>query len=123
MPEVMDNIEPGTHQKEQEVAYQTIKQIAADNEHNGKLDILRIKNSVELAVGISYIHVKKCIKPNNITKKYIDKKTAQKTNKKAAPFPSHKSEGRSEHNEQIRNNSSECKGLKHRTLQEKTYKY
>lgn len=112
-------MEPCPHQEHQDITDEAVKQVAADNQNNGQLYVFREKNMVKFPVGISYIHVQQGMEADNFPEKNIYQQPAKKTDGQPGLFPPHKSEGRSQHNEQVGDNPSEGQCMEYGTLQQK----
>ncbi len=122
MDKVVTEIKFSTQQKQNDIADNAIKKVAAENQRDRQLDIFRIKDDAEFSVGIADIHIYQRIKADNGTKKDIHEQTAEKADEQTIFLAPHKTERGGQYDQEIRNNAAKSECAENGALHQETYK-
>ena len=119
MEKVIGEFKPATKHKSQNIAYDSIGQVAYDDQSQRKLDVLRVENLAELPVQKAYVHQQQRVKAQEAAEKDIAEKPAEETDQQPLPLPPHEPEGGGQYDHKVRYDARKAQAVKDAALQDK----
>ena len=119
MGKVIWKLQSVSEKKQEEVDDKIIQKITGCDQYHWQLEILREKEFAEKSVQVPDVHKKQGITAQDLSIKYIDQCTTQKTDVHALLFSAHEAKGSCHDDQKIRCDSQKRYRLKQRRLQQK----
>ena len=118
----MKKCEPASHDKHDHVRSQSIDQFAGRDQTQRQLNIVSVKDPVELSIAIADVHINDRMHAKKSSIENIFQQPTEKSYDHAFFPTAHKPEGSCQNDHKIGADRTNSKSLKHRTLQKEAEK-